>query len=70
MGIKNIMTLLKKKAPNGIKYNDLAHYKNYKIAFDTSMTMYQFLISMQYAKKGANSISEFADKEGNKTAYE
>lgn len=45
MGIKNLMSLLKKKAPKCVKEVKATELKGHTIAFDASITMYQFLVT-------------------------
>ena len=50
MGIKNINTILKKYAPDGIKRRNLSTYKYKKIAIDISIYLYRF----KYSNNGEN----------------
>lgn len=47
MGIKNLSQLLKSHCKKSIKERPLSYYSNKKIAIDTSMFIYQFLIAVR-----------------------
>lgn len=68
MGIKNLMSLLKKKAPKSIQSVNIKDLKGETVAFDASLTMYQFLISTTGISK-TKELRVLTDSEGNQTAH-
>ena len=46
MGIKNLFKLIKKHAPNSIKYNNIDNYSNKYIVLDANMIIYQYVIEL------------------------
>jgi len=59
MGIKNLMELIKKYAPNSIKYKKICDYKNTKIGIDINLLIYKMIYAIRlngYDIKNGNII--------------
>jgi flap endonuclease-1 len=67
MGIKNLMKLILKFAPDAVRKVPLDNYSSRVIACDASMAIYQFLIATQFTfKDGPGNLQ---DNDGNPTAH-
>ena len=67
MGIKNLMKLINEKAPDAIKSLKLESFNGQTIAWDASLSIYQFLVSTISA--GHSGVSELRDDDGNLTGH-
>lgn len=65
MGVKNLMNLLKSKAPDCIKQIELQNLNGKIIAKDAYISFYQFLIATNFTK----SNKTLSDPQGNPTAH-
>ncbi|CAI2370839.1 unnamed protein product [Moneuplotes crassus] len=68
MGIKNLMPLLNKKAPQAIYSRQYKDLQSQTVAIDATMAMYQFLISTISLNK-KRQIKILEDSEGNRTGH-
>ncbi len=47
MGIKNLITIIKKYAPNAIKYTNIKDYKNKTLAIDANLMLYKVVYAIR-----------------------
>lgn len=67
MGIKQLMSLIREKAPSAVRSVPLETYVGRVIACDASMAMYQFIIATQFSS--SQGLAMLTDDQGTPTAH-